>query len=148
MPQPAGLEEECPMAPKYWGQPAAAPTAEGRWTPATVIDERGRPLTILAAPSAAPAVSIDGTVEPITHVICATPRLAVQTDGAPKFALTIVLQRKPQAYETDLRPLIDRAVLGFDATVAPPSSALTQLSAQGEHRLLFPAHSSYRLEPT
>lgn len=62
------------------------------------------------------------------HVLRERPELAREADGRPVLSLTLLLKRQPRPDEESIRPLVERAVLRFDATLVVPPEAIQTLS--------------------
>ncbi|WP_331234030.1 hypothetical protein [Natronorarus salvus] len=55
------------------------------------------------------------------------PAIASDVEGRPVLSLTLLLERRPRPHEESIRPLVERAVLRFDSTLAVTIESLRTL---------------------
>ena len=130
----------------YSSQTAAGPSLHAPWQDAVGTDSFGKALALLAIPDATNEQRVREGLRPVKYCVLAQPTVAKDTNGTSKMSLTFVLDRIPEPHQKSLAPYIQRAVLGFDVTLASPVAVLNTLSSDGEdHQPLFATEASFCL---
>lgn len=127
-------------------QAIARPTVEVSWQENFGINELGREVALLTTSDISNNAIVGTGEAQIQHTVLAQPMVARTTNSSPRMSLTFLLSREPKPDESELKPLIEGAVIGIDLTIAPEPALLESLTVDGnEYRSLFPRQTTFRL---